>query len=399
MTLLARRFVSLVSLVAFTSGCASTVFQPPVAAPPQIATRTESGKLLESLPPAKRKVVVSVYEFLDQTGQMKQNDTFAEYSRAVTQGGLAILSKALLDTSRHNWFTVIERGDLKNLLQERQIIKVTRNEYAPNDTNLGGVKPLLYAGILIEGGIVAYESNIVTGGMGAKYLGIGADMQYRRDIVTIYLRAVSSQTGEVLLSVNTSKTIYSTSVTGSAFKYVSFDKLLEAETGFTFNEPPQFAVRQAIEMGVYSLIMEGAIDGLWDFADPAAGQAAINDYLMRKDGKLPASPPAAAPQAEAMPANVAPMTIVPPAPAPQAAIQPAAQTVAPVIPQPVQAQENQAQAVTALSNQAQAIPPQTAQPEPAQVQIVQPQTIQPPASDQPIRLLPDNRYVIRTNTH
>ncbi len=276
-----KHFLPTLCLTLLLSSCQSA-FQPPLTAPPQIAEHTMSGDILAALPPAKRKVAVSVYEFQDQTGQMKSDDTFAEYSSAVTKGGLSILNKALLDAGNRGWFTVIERGGLKDLTQERQIITSTREQYHAPGTEVMQLKPMLYAGILLEGAIVAYESNVITGGAGAKYLGVGGDTQYRRDIVTVYLRAVSTQTGEVLLSVNTSKTIYSTAVDASVFRYVSYDKLLELETGFTTNEPPQFAVRQAIEMGVYALIMEGTIDGLWEFADPNAQKAQITEYLERK---------------------------------------------------------------------------------------------------------------------
>src|SRR3546814_8620815 len=43
-------------------------------------------------------------------------------------------------------------------------------------------------------------TNTLTGGMGAQYLGIGAHTQYREDNVTVYLRAVSTNTGEILKS-------------------------------------------------------------------------------------------------------------------------------------------------------------------------------------------------------
>jgi curli production assembly/transport component CsgG len=253
----------------------------------KVADKTKTGEMLKMLPPAAQKVVVSVYNFEDQTGQHKPDDSSAQYSRAVTQGGLSILNKALLDAGSHGWFTVIERGGLQNLLQERQIIRSTRDQYRlPNGNKLPDLGPLLYAGLLLEGGIVSYESNILTGGIGARYLGIGGSTEYRQDIVTVYLRAISVQTGEVLLSVNTSKTIFSSGVSGGAYKYVAVDKLLEIESGFTVNEPPQFAVRQAIEMAVYSLIMEGAERSLWNFSSPA-GQTLLKEYISKRDEGKP----------------------------------------------------------------------------------------------------------------
>ena len=254
----------------------------------KVAEKTPTQRLLEKLPAASQPIVLSVYDFSDQTGQQKPNDTFAEYSRAVTQGGVNMLYKALQDAGHGSWFTVIERSGLKNLLQERQLIRATREQYAAGKgSRLPDVDPLLYAGVIIEGGIVAYESNTLTGGAGASYLGVGLNTQYRRDMVTIYLRAVSVQNGEILASVNTSKTIYSTLVDGSIFKYVAYDELLQTEVGFSVNEPPQLAVRQAVEYGVYSLVMEGVMKGLWSFADPSAAHDALHNYLKGRDGEEP----------------------------------------------------------------------------------------------------------------
>ncbi len=260
---------------------------------PKITQVTQSTRRLASLPPSKMPLVVAVYDFQDQTGQLKPNNTFAEYSHAVTQGGLALLNKALLNAGNGTWFTVAERGGLKDLLQERQIITAMREQYkAPNQPNVERLPPLLFSGMLIEGGIVGYDSNVVTGGAGANYLGIGGNVTHQRDIVTVDLRAVSIANGQVVLSVSSEKTIYSTGITGNVFKYVSLDHLLEAESGFTMNEPPHLAVRQAIETAVYELIMEGARKGIWQFADPQAGNLALNDYMQHWEGANMVAQPA-----------------------------------------------------------------------------------------------------------
>lgn len=277
------------------SGCASME----TLAPPEVfmneatlATKTKTEQLLQALPAGKQPLVVAVYQFGDQTGQNKPGET-PQYSRAVTQGGLSILKKALLDAGNNRWFRVVERGNLDDLLQERKIIRAMREEYlGPNGQKLPPLNPMLYAGMIIEGGIVAYDSNVMTGGIGARYLGIGGSTEYSRDMVTSYLRLVSVSTGEVLLSVSTSKTIFSTGVSGGAFKFVSYDNLLETEAGVTFNEPPQLAVRQSIELGVYALIMEGFRKNLWQFADGESGMAAFAQYreryLKETDGEAPA---------------------------------------------------------------------------------------------------------------
>ncbi|NBO18778.1 MAG: hypothetical protein EBV03_06055 [Proteobacteria bacterium] len=250
----------------------------------QVTDRTRAGAILEKLPPAKEKVAVALYDFQDMTGQFKFNGNYSDFSSAVTKGGLSILMKALLDSGNKKWFTVTERSGLKNLLQERQIIKVMRGEYRnPQGEKLPDLPPLVYGGMLLEGGIIGYDSNVITGGAGAIYLGIGGNTRYARDVITVYLRAVNIQTGEVLMSVTSSKTIFSTAVNANVLKYITFDKLLQAEAGFSLNEPVMLATRQAIETAVYSMIMEGAIDGLWEFGDAAAGQVAIAEYKARRD--------------------------------------------------------------------------------------------------------------------
>ena len=276
------RFLSLLSVLAFVNACTPINTSIPKEAfddNPTLAPHTSIQNKLKSLPPAAKKITVSVYQFSDQTGQMKPGAAVS-YSRAVTQGGLAILKKALMDASEQSWFRVLERGGLQNLLQERKIIRSVRSDYTtPDGRKLSPLSPLLYSGVLLEGGIISYESNVLTGGLGARYLGIGGSAKYSRDMVTVYLRAISVKSGEVLVNVNSSKTIYSQGLDGGIFKYVSFDELVEGEAGFTLNEPPQLAVRQAIEMSVYALIMEGHNRKLWNFENPSLGQIAYSDYV------------------------------------------------------------------------------------------------------------------------
>jgi curli production assembly/transport component CsgG len=279
--------LSLITLACLSlAACSSqAIFDNRLVEEGKVTDRTRASDILTNLPGPTQKIAVSVYDFQDQTGQFKNNGTYTDYSSAVTKGGYAILVKSLLEAGQKPWFTVIERNNLKNLLQERNIIEITRNKYlGASGEKLPALPPLLYGGVLIEGGIVSYDSNVITGGAGAIYLGIGATTQYHRDLVTVYLRAVSVKSGEVLLSVNSSKTIFSTELDTNLLKYVTFDRLLQAEAGVTANEPTQLGVRQAVETGVYSLIMEGALHHLWAFENPAAGKKAIKEYLKRRDG-------------------------------------------------------------------------------------------------------------------
>jgi curli production assembly/transport component CsgG len=251
---------------------------------------TQTQHLLTSLPAPTKSVAVAVYGFVDQTGQFKPSDVGQTLSRAVSQGGAAILVKALQDAGNRSWFLIVERESLKNLLSERQIIREMRERYlGETQANPQALPALLFAGILLEGGVVGYDSNTVTGGAGAAFLGIGGRTEYRQDTVTVYLRAVSVRTGEVLTTVTASKTIASRSLGANAFKYVAFKELLQAEAGFTTNEPDQLALQQAIEKAVYALVLEGADLKLWTFADAALGQQKLDLYRSERSGRLSAA--------------------------------------------------------------------------------------------------------------
>jgi len=264
------RFLILGLLILFMGGCAKLAFQNQkncisiFICPEGPRIVPSSAHQLLNLPLPNKKAVVAVYEFPDLTGQRKPKENIASFSTAVTQGGLEILIEALRDAGRGSWFVVVERSGLDHLSRERQLIVNTRKTYDGEKENT--LKPLLYAGLVLEGGIVAYDSNIRTGGSGARYFGIGLKNQYREDIVTVTLRAVLVQTGEVLLNVTTTKTILSTGLGSDLFRFFEMGtELVEIESGKTQNEPVGYAVRAAIEAAVYGLVMEGLEARVWDF--------------------------------------------------------------------------------------------------------------------------------------
>jgi len=223
-----------------------------------------SAHQLLNLPPPNTKAVVAVYNFTDKTGQRKTIDNIASFSTAVTQGGDDILIEALRDAGRGNWFAVVERAGLDGLTRERQLIKNTRDMYEGEGANR--LKPLLYAGLILDGGIVGYDTNLRTGGAGARTLGIGMKHQYREDKVTVVLRAILVQTGEVLLNVTATKTILSTGGGTDFFRFYELGtQLVEAESGSTENEAGTHAVRVAIEAAVYGLVIQGLERQVWDF--------------------------------------------------------------------------------------------------------------------------------------
>ena len=108
-------------------------------------------------PPASGKLVAAVYDFKDKTGQRKPSDKMANISTAVTQGAESHLIKALIEVGGGEWFTVVERVSLENLTKERQIIRQARQS-VKDQTPL---KPMLFAGVIIDGGIIGYDSNVI----------------------------------------------------------------------------------------------------------------------------------------------------------------------------------------------------------------------------------------------
>ena len=284
------RFLASATLAAFLlGGCA--VHNPRVWDSPQVTRPSPVRDRLVALPSPGQRVAIAVYNFTDQTGQFKPSESIQTLSRAVTQGATSILVKTLQDTGNRQWFTVIERERLDNVLRERAVIREMRASYLGEKAlNPQALPPLLFAGILLEGGIIGYDSNTKTGGSGARFLGIGAMTQYREDTVTIYLRAVSTKTGEVLNSVSVRKNIQSVGIGGNAFKFVAFKDLLEIDAGITYNEPDQLALTQAIEKAVHSLIVEGALQDLWCFRTDAATSAGlVSEYLAERENVKPAA--------------------------------------------------------------------------------------------------------------
>ncbi|WP_321282410.1 CsgG/HfaB family protein [Marinifilum fragile] len=277
-----KRFIPFYLLVTLIfSGCVPYFNQPLTEQRAEIGAETPVRKNLIGLPEPREKIVAAVYKFRDQTGQYKPSETGANWSTAVTQGTTSILLKAIEESG---WFIPLEREGLNNLLNERKIIRSSRANYADKDDQSQLLPPLLFAGIVLEGGVISYDANVITGGAGLMYFAAGGSGQYRQDRVTVYLRAISTSNGRILKTVYTSKMILSQKVDASLFRYVKFKRLLEAETGFTYNEPSEMAVKEAIEKAVESLIIEGVIEGLWDLKNPEeVNSEVITKYVEEKE--------------------------------------------------------------------------------------------------------------------
>lgn len=253
------RTIFVIAGVVMLTGCATALWEEER----ELARTIPRVEILRTLPELEGPPIpVAVYGFGDKTGQMKPNDRLALFSKAVTQGAEVFLIKALHDAGR--WFTVVERVGLDNLIKERQLIRNQREVYEGKDAK--PLRPMLVAGLMIEGGIVGYDTNLRSGGAGARIMGIGNSVQYRVDEVVVSLRLVSVHTGEVLLTTAVSKTIYSTAQSAGVIKFIDAGtRAVELESGVALNEPTTYAVRVAIEQAVFETIQEGERRGLWRY--------------------------------------------------------------------------------------------------------------------------------------
>ena len=218
-------------------------------------------KQIQEIPAPEVQPVAAVYKFADYTGQRKSVDGYANFSTAMTQAPEVYLIRAL---KQSGFFRVVERGGIDHITRERQIIRSTREKFEDETKQL----PLLFAGVIIEGGIVDYNTNLTSGGAGARYLGVGASKQYREDTVLVSIRVVSVSTGEILLENLTTRTILSVGLSSDIFRFHSNDtELVEFETGNAMNESKSIALQSAIEIGIVDIIKQGRERNFWQYAN------------------------------------------------------------------------------------------------------------------------------------
>ena len=271
-------------LAIFISSCAvishneDLVLSKKIQSPDILELQSEE---LKNLPPATVMPTIAIYpnSFKDLTGQRRSNSSFALFSTAITQAPEAFLIRAFKHTAGGKFFRVVERVGLDDLTKERQLIRSTRKEFKEDNK----MKPLLFAGLLVQGGVVSYEANLKSGGAGARYLGIGNSKQYREDTVTISLRLISVSTGEVLMETLVSKSIISTSISQDIFRFIEQQtELVEIEGGVAENESVSIALQKAIETGVLNIINIGIERGYWKYEnikinEPVCGAECIAD--------------------------------------------------------------------------------------------------------------------------
>jgi curli production assembly/transport component CsgG len=267
-----RVLIALVG-VALLTGC-SDLMGATIAPPPENMKSKLQGKM-DAVPELNgQRMTIAVYGFQDKTGQKKASATIAQLSSAVTQGAEVWVIDALKNVGRGTWFRVLERVGIDNVIKERQMIRQARESYeGPAAKSL---PPMLFAGLILEGGIIGYDSTVSSGGAGARLLGIGASVQYTTDVVVVSMRMVSVQTGEVLLNTAVTKTILSVSTHATMFKFFDSDAgpgtlNVDAEIGFAANEPVNYAVRSAIDQAVIQLIQDGVANQLWSYKNKEEG--------------------------------------------------------------------------------------------------------------------------------
>jgi curli production assembly/transport component CsgG len=252
----------------FAMGAVPTEITEKITDEPKYMPRVADNKLQREFdsipPPAGKKISVAVYQFTDKTGQRKPQANVASFSTAVTQGAEVFLIKSLQDVGQGNWFDVVERTNIDALTKERLIIRQMREAYEGKQAK--PLMPMQFAGIIMEGGIIGYDSGTESGGAAWRWLGIGPSTQYSKDTVTISLRAVSVNTGKVLAAVTVTKIVYSTADSVAVLKFMNNNtQAFEAETGLTINEPGTLAVKATVEAAVIELIKEGERKGVWDY--------------------------------------------------------------------------------------------------------------------------------------
>jgi len=264
------------SIVVLLAGCATgSAIREKVTGNQFDDPTVEQSKFLKKeknklAPPVGGPVPVAVYSFNDKTGQRKSVTGIASLSSAVTQGAESYLIKALQDVGDGRWFTVLERVGLENLIKERQMIRQMREQYQGREAK--ALPPMVFAGIIMEGGIVGYDSNTITGGSGMRLFGIGASTQYQSDTVTVTLRTVSVSTGEVLTSTTVTKTVLSYMDKLTLLRFVDDGTALganalalEGEIGGSINESINKAIDVAVQAAVVNTIQEGSRKGIWAY--------------------------------------------------------------------------------------------------------------------------------------
>jgi curli production assembly/transport component CsgG len=208
--------------------------------------------------PVSPAIIVGVYNFTDQTGQRAVLDRpTSEMSSAIPQGLSSMLVQELLTSGNGKWFRVVERETISAILNER---KVVVDALGPDVKK--PLQPLLLPGVLITGGAISYDRKVSQRFLGLGFASINGRNEIYSDRVSVALRAVSVQTGEVLESVYVSKEVLSQMNSANVLKIIN-NSTLAVEAGLVSNEPVSVAVRTAISTAVRELYVRGLARGWW----------------------------------------------------------------------------------------------------------------------------------------
>ena len=210
--------------------------------------------------PTSAPLIVGVYEFTDQTGQRAVLDRpTSEMSTAVPQGLASMLVQELKAVDDGKWFRVVEREGISKILNERQIVTATLGDD-------GQLQPLLLPGIIITGGAVSYDRKVYQEFNGLGVASVNAKNEVYSDQVSIALRVVSVQTGEVIEAIFVTKSILSQMNGLSGLKIIN-TTTLGLEAGSVENEPVSIATRMAIAAAVEELRKRGIENQWWTVAE------------------------------------------------------------------------------------------------------------------------------------
>jgi curli production assembly/transport component CsgG len=210
--------------------------------------------------PVTPAIIVGVYQFTDQTGQRAVLDRqTSEMSSAIPQGLSSMLVQELMSSGDGKWFRVVERETIPTILNERKVVVAALPDVEEP------LQPLLLPGILITGGAISYDRKVSQKFLGLGFASVNGQKRIYSDRVSVALRAVSVQTGEVLESVYVSKEVLSQMNSINVLNVVN-NSTLAVEAGIVSNEPVSVAVRTAISAAVRELFIRGLARGWWEVA-------------------------------------------------------------------------------------------------------------------------------------
>ncbi|MDD3319957.1 MAG: curli assembly protein CsgF [Paludibacter sp.] len=199
------------------AACGPQIYQPLQTRRVILVPENTAKRNLINLSAPQGKAVTAVYKFCDQTRQYKASETGASWSTALPQETTTILVPTLEESG---WFTPIERENLATLLNEHKVIRSSRTQYEGTDSNNRNSLPSLhFAGVIVEDGIILYNTDILIKGAGVQYFG-------------------ATPSG----------------VSDGIIRYVNPKHSIETETRYIYNQPTEKSATESIEKAVESLI-------------------------------------------------------------------------------------------------------------------------------------------------